>query len=86
MTIKTIMWNDRGWEDYLYWQNNAKILKQINKLIKVIQRTPYEGLGNPEALRYEMTGYWSRRIDREHRLIYKVIDDTVVFIQCRHHY
>jgi toxin YoeB len=74
-------------EQYEYWkQKDLKFLKKINELIKDIQRTPYEGLGKPEPLRYSLTGCWSRRINHEHRLVYRIEDDSVIVLQCRHHY
>lgn len=80
-------WSDAGWEDYLYWQSTVKAqLKRINALIKDIGRQPFEGLGAPEPLKHGLSGYWSRRIDREHRLVYKVTDDTIFIVQCRYHY
>ena len=76
-----------AWEDYLYWQTTDKqMLKKINKLIKEITRTPYEGNGKPELLRYQTNELWSRRINLEHRLLYRVVDGTVEIIQCRYHY
>jgi len=82
-----IVFLDQGWEDYLYWQNTDKaLLKKINALIKEIERTPFEGSGKPELLRHNLAGYWSRRINLEHRLIYKIDKDTVVIYQCRYHY
>ena len=78
-----------AWEEYLYWQKtDKKILKKINDLIKEIKRTPFEGTGKPEALKYDLQGYWSRRINREHRLVYSVSDclTEVVIVQCRYHY
>ena len=76
-----------GWEDYLYWQNtDKKQLKRINELIKEILRTPFDGKGKPEPLKFELAGCWSRRIDREHRLIYKIQDETLFILACRHHY
>ncbi|MCB0653761.1 MAG: Txe/YoeB family addiction module toxin [Saprospiraceae bacterium] len=78
---------DTGWEDYLYWVNNDKqILKKINSLIKEIERTPYEGTGKPEALKYDLTGWWSRRINFEHRIVYKVEVESLYIVQCRNHY
>jgi len=78
---------DESWEDYLYWQKtNKKILKQINKLLKEIVREPFKGTGKPEPLKYKYQGYWSRRIDREHRLIYKVTEDEIWIAKCRFHY
>lgn len=78
---------DDAWDDYLYWQqNDKKILKKINRLIKEIKRDPFEGIGEPEPLKYNWSGYWSRRITIEHRLVYKVIDDNLMIAQCRYHY
>ncbi len=72
---------------YEYWiKNDKKILKKINDLIKDIQRQPYEGLGKPEALKNNLSGYWSRRINHEHRLVYKVEDESIIILQCRYHY
>jgi toxin YoeB len=62
------------------------MLKKVNELIKDIQRTPYKGLGKPEALKYDLSGYWSRRIDREHRLVYQVIGEDILIYSCRYHY
>ena len=82
-----LSFSDDAWEDYLYWQQNDKnILKKINRLIKEIQREPFDGIGEPEPLKYNWSGYWSRRITIEHRLIYKVYDDTLMIAQCRYHY
>ncbi len=82
-----LSWAEKAWEDYLYWQQtNKKNLKRINTLIKDIQRQPFEGLGDPEPLKHNWSGYWSRRIDREHRLVYKVTDTATVIVQCRYHY
>lgn len=76
-----------AWEDYLYWQkNDKKTLKRINDLIKQIKRSPFEGLGKPEPLRFSMAGLWSRRIDAEHRLVYKIQSETLIILQCRYHY
>jgi len=78
---------DDAWDDYLYWQqNDKKILKKINRLIKEIQRNPFEGIGEPEPLKYNWSGYWSRRITIEHRLVYRVTDDAILIAQCRYHY
>ncbi|CAM3299016.1 Txe/YoeB family addiction module toxin [Halomonas lysinitropha] len=82
-----LTWASQAWQDYLYWQSrDKKTLKRINTLIKDIQRQPFQGLGDPEPLRHQWSGYWSRRIDREHRLVYKVTDNAVVIVQCRYHY
>ncbi|PZO41178.1 MAG: Txe/YoeB family addiction module toxin [Pseudanabaena frigida] len=83
----TITFSDDAWEDYLYWQRtDPKILKRINTLIKEIQRTPYEGIGKPEALKHGFSGYWSRRITDEHRIIYKAEADSLLVAQLRYHY
>lgn len=82
-----LLWAEEAWDDYLFWQkNDKKILGRINKLIKDISRSPFEGLGDPEPLRHNWSGYWSRRINREHRLVYKIKDDTMYIAQCRYHY
>lgn len=82
-----ILFVEESWEDYLYWQKtDKKKLRKINELLKDISRTPFEGLGKPEALRHKYSGFWSRRIDGEHRLIYRVIDDGIEVAKCRFHY
>lgn len=76
-----------AWEDYEYWQKTSKEkVKQISKLIKAIKRDPFEGIGKPEPLKHDLAGYWSRRIDQEHRLVYEVQDDAIIIVQCRYHY
>ena len=83
----SVKFSTRAWEDYLYWQNtDKKMVAKINSLVKEISRNPYEGNGNPEALRHQWTGWWSRRITNEHRMIYRVVDDSVEIAQCRLHY
>ena len=78
---------DESWEDYLYRQKtDKKMLSRINELLKDISRTPFKGIGKPEPLRFKYKGYWSRRIDHEHRLIYKVNDDEIYIAKCRFHY
>lgn len=78
---------DESWEDYLFWQHtDKKKLKRINDLLKDIARNPYDGIGNPEPLKYKYAGFWSRRIDKEHRLIYQVKDDEIRIVKCRFHY
>jgi toxin YoeB len=78
---------DDAWSDYLYWQQqDKKVLKKINRLIKEIERNPFEGIGEPEPLKYNWSGYWSRRITIEHRLVYKVLDEQILIAQCRYHY
>lgn len=82
-----IVFLTNGWEDYLYWQKyDKKVLKRINELIKQCQRTPFEGIGNPEALKHDLSGWWSRRINQEHRLVYRVEEDKLYIAQCRYHY
>ena len=82
-----ITFSQNSWEDYLAWQSEDKnILKKINSLIKDIQRTPHQGLGKPEPLKYDLAGLCSRRIDREHRLVYQVIGDELFVYSCRYHY
>lgn len=82
-----ITFSTQAWEDYLYWNvTDKKIFKKINTLIKECQRTPFDGIGKPEPLKHELAGTWSRRIDREHRLVYRVKDGALEIAQCRHHY
>lgn len=82
-----ISFRERAWDDYLFWQQtNKAIHKRINLLIKDIQRNPFEGIGKPEPLKYEFSGFWSRRIDDEHRLVYTIVDDNLIIVQCRYHY
>ena len=82
-----ITFNDTSWNEYLFWQKNDKQkLNKINELLKDISRSPYEGIGKPEALKYKYEGYWSRRIDEELRLIYKVEQDEIIIYKCRFHY
>ncbi|HBC43340.1 MAG: Txe/YoeB family addiction module toxin [Pseudanabaena sp.] len=82
-----LIFSERAWEDYLYWQKtDKKILNRINSLIKDIQRDPYSGIGKPEALKHGLSGYWSRRIDDEHRILYKVEDNALLLVQIRYHY
>ena len=83
----TITFSTKAWEDYLYWQKqDKKILKRINLLVKDIERNPNDGLGKPEILRNSLSGYCSRRITDEHRLVYKILDDNLILVQARHHY
>jgi toxin YoeB len=82
-----IIFLNQAWEDYLYWQSTHKtLLKKINFLIKEIERQPLEGNGKPELLRHNLAGWWSRRINLEDRLIYKIDQDAIVILQCRYHY
>jgi len=83
----TIIFLSKGWEDYQYWiEVNIELLRKIKKLIKECQGNPFEGIGKPEPLKNELSGWWSRRIDKEHRLVYRVKDGTLEVAQCRHHY
>lgn len=83
----TLVFTANAWEDYVYWQKvDRKMVKKINDLIKVIKRTPFDGIGKPEPLRYDLAGYWSRRIDLEHRLVYQVNGDELLIYACRYHY
>lgn len=82
-----LIFAEQAWEDYLYWQTqDKKNLKKINSLIKEIKRNPFEGTGSPEPLKHNWTGFWSRRITREHRLVYAIADDELLIAQCRYHY
>ena len=82
-----LVWTAAAWEDYLYWQTqDRKTLKRINALIQDALRNPFEGIGKPEALRENLAGFWSRRIDDQHRLIYSVEDDDLAIVACRYHY
>jgi toxin YoeB len=82
-----IVFADRGWEDFTYWvENDRKMAARIVRLIKDIEREPFEGRGKPEPLRHDLTGFWSRRITDEHRLIYAVDKERVLFAQARYHY
>jgi toxin YoeB len=82
-----IQFSSRGWEDYVYWQQfDKKILKRINELLKEISRSPYLGTGKPEPLKHALSGFWSRRITDEHRLVYRVEGDVVKVAQARFHY
>lgn len=85
--MRNLSFDPDAWEDYLFWQKMDKsTVKRINELIKEILREPFEGKGKPEALRNNLSGYWSRRITNEHRLVYRVYDDRIHIIQCRFHY
>ena len=78
---------DRAWNDYIYWQQtDRKMLGKINQLLKDISRTPYAGEGEPEPMKHQFAGCWSRRIDRENRLVYRVEDGLIYVMQCRFHY
>lgn len=82
-----LIFADNAWEDYLYWQKtDKKILSRINNLIKDIRRNPFEGIGKPEPLKHALSGYWSRRINDEHRIVYKASSDSILIAQLRYHY
>ena len=85
--MRDLHWDRKAWQDYLYWQSqDKKTLKRINKLIQNALTTPFEGIGKPEPLKENLSGYWSRRIDETNRLIYRVTDDYIKIISCRYHY
>ena len=81
------VFSERAWDDYLYWQKtDRKTLDRINALLKEIARTPFSGTGKPEPLKYALSGYWSRRVTRQDRIVYKVEGDEVFVAQIRYHY
>ena len=83
----TVKWADGAWQDYLWWhKHDRRVHQRINRLIEAIEQDPFRGVGKPEPLRHELAGYWSRRINAEHRLVYKVKSDTVFIAACRYHY
>ncbi len=85
--MRKLAWDKNGWSDYLYWQQqDKKTLKKINRLIQNILVSPFEGIGKPEPLRENLSGYWSRRIDETNRLVYQVADEYITVISCRYHY
>lgn len=87
MTDRLLSWTDEAWNSYLYWQTqDKKTLKRINKLISAVQRSPFDGIGKPESLRENLSGFWSRRIDDTNRLVYAVDDTAITIISCRYHY
>jgi toxin YoeB len=82
-----VVFSEHAWDDYLYWQKtDRRVVQRINALIRDIQRSPFEGVGKPEQLKHALSGYWSRRINDEHRLVYKIKDDAVLIAQLRYHY
>jgi toxin YoeB len=82
-----LIFSEHAWNDYLHWQKtNKKILKRINLLIKDVRRSPFEGIGKPEPLKHALSGYWSRRINDEHRFVYKVSNGSMLIAQLRYHY
>ena len=87
MQIQRIQWDYDAWEEYCQWQNTHRnILKRINVLVRDIRRSPFDGIGKPEPLNGNLSGFWSRRIDNENRIVYAVEDGTVVIIACKGHY
>ena len=82
-----LIFSEHAWEEYLYWQKtDKKLLNRINELIKAIMREPFTGIGKPEPLKHSLSGYWSRRINDEHRLVYKIEADSLLIAQCKLHY
>ena len=82
-----LTFSDDAWDDYIFWQTtDRKILKRINTLIKDIKRNPFDGIGKPEPLRFHLSGFWSRRIDEEHRLVYTIENEQILIASCRYHY
>ena len=87
MSSRLLSWTDESWNDYVYWQTqDKKTLKRINKLITDVKRSPFEGIGKPELLKENLSGFWSRRIDDTNRLVYAVDDSAITIISCRYHY
>lgn len=87
MSSRLLCWTDEACNDYVYWQSqDRKTLKRINRLIADVRRSPFEGIGKPEALRENLAGFWSRRIDETNRLVYAVQDSAITIISCRYHY
>lgn len=83
----TLAFTERAWEEYCNWQRlDRKTQSRVNAILKDVVRTPYEGIGKPEPLKHELAGWWSRRIDNEHRLVYRVVGESVEIAQCMHHY
>jgi toxin YoeB len=84
---RLLAWTNDAWADYLYWQGqDKKTLKRINKLITDTKRSPFEGIGKPESLKENLSGFWSRRVDESNRLVYAVNDSHITIISCRYHY
>ena len=85
--MRDLVFKQAAWDDYLYWQTqDKKTLNRINRLLKDINRSAHEGLGNPEPLKHDLSGWWSRRIDEMNRLVYRIKDDTIEIAQCGSHY
>ena len=84
---RLLTWTDDAWSDYLYWQTqDKKTLKRINKIIEDIKRSPFDGIGKPEPLKMNLSGFWSRRVDDTNRLVYAIDDNAITIISCRYHY
>ncbi|HRF62254.1 MAG TPA: Txe/YoeB family addiction module toxin [Candidatus Competibacter sp.] len=81
-----LIFSENAWDDYLYWQKTDKQTQRINQLISDIQRSPFAGVGKPESLKHALSGYWSRRINSEHRIVYRTDNDSVFIAQLRYHY
>ena len=82
-----LLWHENGWDDYVWCQiQDKKTLKRINLLIRDMQRSPFEGIGKPEPLKENLSGWWSRRIDEENRIVYRVVDGDLIIASCRNHY
>lgn len=82
-----LLFSEQAWDDYLYWQqHDKKRLQRINELVRDISRSPFSGIGKPEPLKNALSGYWSRRINDEHRIVYRVSDGTLLIAQLRYHY
>jgi len=87
MSNRLLCWTDESWRDYVYWQSqDKKTLKRINKLIADVKRSPFEGIGKPEPLKENLSGFWSRRVDESNRLVYVVEESSITIISCRYHY
>lgn len=81
------LWTETAWDDYLYWQrHDKKTLRRVNRLVQDIERNGYDGIGKPEPLRGDLSGWWSRKIDDKNRIIYRLVDGAVEITQCRGHY
>ena len=84
---RKLIFSHEAWDDYLFWEaTDRSLLRRINQLIKDIQRSPYEGIGKPEPLKHQLTGWWSRRIDGEHRFLYRVTEEAIDIANLRNHY
>ena len=84
---RKLIFSDEAWDDYFYWQDTDRsMLRRINQLIKDVRRSPYEGIGKPEPLKHQLTGWWSRRIDGEHRFLYRVTEQAIEISNLRNHY